>query len=165
MFSIILDVMWQSCLIYTFQHLDLSWRVWWAKRYFLHPPDAFKTVSSDLWYIKGQSRDVSQGEIKSIKTWHLQLGPPSLFTAMHLSLAPLDLQRRAVRFQGLRPPKHTYFTSRYSLIPYFEPSTPRPDCLTPPNEASGVDRRPSLIPTIPTSNASATRQIWLTSCE
>lgn len=60
---------------------------------------------------------------------------------------------------GLRPPKHMYFTSRYSSTPYLEPSRPMPDSFTPPNVASGVDSSPSLTPTIPTSNASATRQI------
>ncbi len=35
--------------------------------------------------------------------------------------------------------------SRYSSILYFEPSLPSPDCLTPPNGATSVEIRPSLI--------------------
>jgi hypothetical protein len=36
---------------------------------------------------------------------------------------------------------------------------PRPDCFTPPNGATSVDTVPVLMPTIPLSMASATRQI------
>lgn len=75
-------------------------------------------------------------------------------------------------------------TSKYSSIPYLEPSLPRPDCLTPPkgatfihtdnheytnmlfkNETAGgcsvgptsVEIKPSLTPTSPYSRASETR--------
>lgn len=90
---------------------------------------------------------------------------PQKCSVMTTSLMTACVRCRTAVFQGFSPPKHMYLTSRYSLMPCLEPSQPRPDCLTPPNDASGVDSRPSLMPTIPTSNASATRQIWLTSCE
>lgn len=76
--------------------------------------------------------------------------------------------------------------SRYSSIPYLEPSLPRPDCLTPPNGATYIEENliiswsitnfslfsigkckerltsveisPSLTPTSPYSRASETRQ-------
>lgn len=57
-----------------------------------------------------------------------------------------------------RPPMHMYFTSRYSSMPFGPPSRPRPDCLIPPNGATSVEITPSLTPTMPTSNFSATRQ-------
>lgn len=63
------------------------------------------------------------------------------------------------------PPRHTYLTSRYSSMPYLEPSRPRPDCFTPPNGHSTADSSPSLTPTMPTSSRSATRQIWAGSWE
>jgi hypothetical protein len=44
-------------------------------------------------------------------------------------------------------------------MPYFEPSRPTPDSLTPPNGATSVDIIPVLTPTIPDSIFSATRQI------
>ena len=34
-------------------------------------------------------------------------------------------------------------------MPYFEPSRPMPDSLTPPNGATSVEMNPVLIPTIP----------------
>jgi hypothetical protein len=61
---------------------------------------------------------------------------------------------------GLRdyiPPRHKYFSSRYSSIPYFEPSRPIPDSFTPPNGAVSVEIIPVFTPTIPYSRASATR--------
>lgn len=63
------------------------------------------------------------------------------------------------------PPKQIYLISRYSSIPYFEPSRPNPDCFQPPKGAISDEMIPSFTPTIPTSMASATRQIWLTSWE
>jgi hypothetical protein len=48
---------------------------------------------------------------------------------------------------------------KYSLIPYLDPSYPKPDSLTPPNGASIVDIKLSLAPIKPTSKRSATRQI------
>src|SRR5581483_9398830 len=56
-------------------------------------------------------------------------------------------------------PRHRYFTSRYSSIPYLEPSRPMPDSFIPPNGATSVEIKPVLIPTMPYSSASATRQI------
>src|SRR5262249_23520271 len=56
-------------------------------------------------------------------------------------------------------PMSRYLISRYSTIPYFDPSRPIPDCFTPPNGATSVEMIPSLIPTIPYSSPSATRQI------
>src|SRR5215210_50163 len=57
----------------------------------------------------------------------------------------------------------TYLTSRYSLMPSAPPSRPKPDCLTPPNGAAGLDTRPWLRPTIPVSSPSTTRNARLTS--
>ena len=56
-------------------------------------------------------------------------------------------------------PRQTYLISRYSSMPYLEPSLPMPDCLKPPNGIASDDTIPSLTPIIPTSNSSATRQI------
>ena len=44
-------------------------------------------------------------------------------------------------------------------MPYFEPSRPMPDSLTPPNGATSVEMKPVLMPTIPYSSASETRQM------
>lgn len=52
----------------------------------------------------------------------------------------------------------TYLTSRYSLIPSLPPSRPKPEALTPPNGAAGLDTTPVLRPTIPDSRPSATRR-------
>jgi hypothetical protein len=57
------------------------------------------------------------------------------------------------------PPMQRYLISRNSSRPYFDPSRPSPDSLTPPNGATSVEMRPVLMPTIPYSSASATRQI------
>src|SRR6478672_12870453 len=64
-------------------------------------------------------------------------------------------QRKPVYLSN--PARQTYFTSRNSSRPYFEPSRPRPDCLTPPNGASAVEIKPVLTPTMPDSSRSATR--------
>ena len=61
-----------------------------------------------------------------------------------------------VRSQRAMP---TYLVSRYSSIPSNPPSRPKPDCLTPPNGAAGLDTIPVLTPIIPNSMASATRII------
>src|SRR5690554_4016025 len=42
------------------------------------------------------------------------------------------------------PPRQRYLISRNSSIPYFEPSRPSPDSLTPPNGATSVEMRPVL---------------------
>ncbi len=42
-------------------------------------------------------------------------------------------------------------------MPYLEPSRPRPEDFTPPKGATSVEIIPVLTPTIPDSNASATR--------
>src|SRR5262245_6560710 len=57
----------------------------------------------------------------------------------------------------------TYLISRYSWIPSAPPSRPKPDALTPPNGAAGLDTRPWLRPTIPVSSFSQTRKARLTS--
>ena len=59
--------------------------------------------------------------------------------------------------------KQRYLISRYSSMPYFDPSRPSPDCFTPPNGATSVEITPSLMPTIPYSSASATRHARFTS--
>ena len=54
-------------------------------------------------------------------------------------------------------PRQRYFISRYSSMPWLDPSRPRPECLTPPNGTCSVAITPTLIPTMPYSSASATR--------
>src|SRR6266508_588405 len=61
------------------------------------------------------------------------------------------------------PPIARYFSSSHSSIPYFEPSRPIPDSFIPPNGATSVEMKPVLMPTMPYSSASATRQIRPTS--
>jgi len=61
---------------------------------------------------------------------------------------------------GHIPPMHTYLTTRYSSIPKWDPSRPKPDCLTPPNGATSVEMIPVLMPSIPYSRRSAMR--WRT---
>ena len=56
------------------------------------------------------------------------------------------------------PPMLTYLICTKSSMPYFEPSRPTPDCLTPPKGATSVEMRPVFTPTMPASSASATRQ-------
>ena len=71
-----------------------------------------------------------------------------------------DAQRRSRTTEPRRhtPPMHMYLISRKSSMPYFEPSRPMPDSLTPPNGATSVEMMPVLMPTMPDSMASATRQ-------
>src|SRR5712672_2504117 len=57
------------------------------------------------------------------------------------------------------PPMQRYLTSRNSSMPYFEPSRPMPLSFMPPNGAISVEMMPSLMPTMPYSRASATRQM------
>ena len=52
-----------------------------------------------------------------------------------------------------------YFSSSHSSMPYFEPSRPMPDSFIPPKGATSVEMNPVLIPTIPYSSASDTRQM------
>jgi hypothetical protein len=61
------------------------------------------------------------------------------------------------------PPMQRYFTSMNSSMPYFEPSLPMPDSFMPPNGATSVEIRPVLMPTMPYSSASDTRQTRLMS--
>jgi hypothetical protein len=44
-------------------------------------------------------------------------------------------------------------------MPYFEPSRPMPLSFMPQNGAIAVEMIPSLLPTMPYSSASATRQM------
>ena len=44
-------------------------------------------------------------------------------------------------------------------MPYFEPSRPMPDSLMPPKGATSVEITPVLMPRIPYSSPSDTRQI------
>jgi hypothetical protein len=44
-------------------------------------------------------------------------------------------------------------------MPYFEPSRPMPLSFMPPKGAISVEMMPSLMPTMPYSSASATRQM------
>src|SRR5437867_9113723 len=57
------------------------------------------------------------------------------------------------------PPNARYFSSSHSSMPCFEPSRPLPDSFTPPKGATSVEMMPVLMPTIPYSSASATRQM------
>src|ERR1051325_8398291 len=56
------------------------------------------------------------------------------------------------------PPMARYLISRKSSMPYLEPSRPMPDSFMPPKGATSVEMSPSLMPTMPYSSASATRQ-------
>src|SRR5689334_4057461 len=56
------------------------------------------------------------------------------------------------------PPMQRYFTSRNSSMPYLEPSRPMPDSFMPPNGATSVEMMPTLMPMMPASMPSATRQ-------
>src|SRR6266436_3382602 len=60
--------------------------------------------------------------------------------------------------QEVIPPKQRYLISTYSSMPYLEPSRPRPDSFTPPKGATSVEMMPVLMPTMPYSRVSATRQ-------
>src|SRR5204863_8096732 len=52
----------------------------------------------------------------------------------------------------------TYLVSRYSSMPSAPPSRPKPDCLTPPKGAAGLETIPWLRPTMPVSRPSTTRK-------
>src|SRR5205814_4945814 len=57
------------------------------------------------------------------------------------------------------PPMQRYLISSHSSMPYFDPSRPMPDSLTPPNGATSVEITPVLMPRMPYSSASETRQM------
>ena len=57
------------------------------------------------------------------------------------------------------PAMQRYFVSSQSSMPYFEPSRPMPDSFMPPNGATSVETTPVLMPRIPYSSASETRQM------
>lgn len=57
-----------------------------------------------------------------------------------------------------------YLVSRYSSMPSVPPSRPNPDSLMPPNGAAGSEMTPRLIPTMPDSMASATRNARSSDC-
>ncbi len=52
-----------------------------------------------------------------------------------------------------------YLISSHSSMPYFEPSRPMPDSLTPPNGATSEEMKPVLMPWMPYSSASERRQM------
>jgi hypothetical protein len=52
----------------------------------------------------------------------------------------------------------TYFTSRYSRMPSWPPSRPKPECLTPPKGAAAFETIPWFSPTIPVWSDSTTRR-------
>ena len=56
-------------------------------------------------------------------------------------------------------PMKQLFISRYSSIPYRDPSRPRPDSLMPPKGATSVEIAVSFTPTMPYSSASMTRHV------
>ena len=56
-------------------------------------------------------------------------------------------------------PMQMYFKLRYSSMPYFDPSLPRPLCLIPPKGTTSEEMAPSFTPTIPVSKPSLTRHI------
>src|SRR5437762_3982914 len=94
-----------------------------------------------------------------------------LLNALRPWRAESDLDRELTSHLGLLeekflnqiPPRHKYLISRNSSSPYFDPSRPMPDSLTPPNGATSVEMMPVLIPMMPYSSASATRQMRPTS--
>ena len=71
----------------------------------------------------------------------------------------IKLARRVAQI----PPIQRYLISRKSSMPYRDPSRPIPDSFIPPNGATAVEIRPVLMPTIPYSRASDTRQTRPTS--
>src|SRR3954469_14167164 len=83
-------------------------------------------------------------------------GPPRELEKNFLGQRLAEVVLELFAFQ-CTPPISTYFTSRYSSMPYFEPSRPRPELFTPPKGATSVEMMPAFTPTIPTSMRSATR--------
>src|SRR6266571_7998109 len=75
--------------------------------------------------------------------------------------APQDEVGDRFTISQLSPPIWKDLISRYSSMPYFEPSRPMPDCLMPPKGATSSETEPVLSPTMPNSNRSATRQARL----
>src|SRR5690606_13661843 len=71
--------------------------------------------------------------------------------ALHQRFVALAHDRRPHR------PRHRYLSSRYSSMPYLLPSRPRPKAFTPPKGATSLEMIPVLMPTMPYSSASATR--------
>src|SRR5688572_17791611 len=67
------------------------------------------------------------------------------------------------RFRGQSIAIATYLISRYSWIPSEPPSRPKPDALTPPNGAAGLETSPWLRPIMPVSSPSQTRNARLMS--
>lgn len=53
--------------------------------------------------------------------------------------SPAPQNKKRKRRVALKGPICSDLTSRYSSIPYLEPSRPRPDCLTPPNGATCIE--------------------------
>ncbi len=101
--------------------------------------------------------ELSIQEPLAIPTAH-QRGPQAQIgqTGSRSAFAPSILCR--VTKRGLQAPSHLIPEPLEAQIPYLEPSLPCPEYLTPPNGATSVEISPSLIPTIPYSNASATFQ-------
>src|SRR4051812_35883361 len=69
-------------------------------------------------------------------------------------IALLDDQR-----DTYTPPMQRYLISSHSSMPYFEPSRPMPDSLSPPNGATSDEMKPVLIPWMPYSSADDRRQM------
>ncbi len=113
----------------------------------------------------GRAERADKEALVSEAQWLAEQAIARLALPRALGRAPVVLpgRRRPARQQkGIAaqiPPMQTYLISQYSSMPYFEPSRPIPDSLTPPNGATSVEMIPSLTPTMPYSSASATRQI------
>lgn len=72
-----------------------------------------------------------------------------------------EIEDCVVNVNAVQTLRQRYLISRYSSIPYLEPSRPRPEALMPPNGATSLEIKPVLIPTMPYSRASATRNTRL----
>jgi hypothetical protein len=77
------------------------------------------------------------------------------------ALAPLRRSRFG-SFPGQRLTA-TYFVSRYSSMPSWPPSRPKPDCFTPPKGAEAFETMPWFRPTMPVSSPSTTLRARLRS--
>src|SRR6476646_7520671 len=101
--------------------------------------------------IGGERADVGREDADQVAEMPLlQLDALGLVHAYDLvQLAGEDVVVTLLDDHSSIPPMQRYFNSSHSSIPYFEPSRPMPDSLTPPNGATSVEMTPVLMPTMP----------------
>jgi hypothetical protein len=87
----------------------------------------------------------------------IEAGLDAVAVSSYRSMPPM--QRHFTSRNSSMPPMQRYLTSRNSSMLHFEPSRPMPLSFMPPNGAISVEMMPSLMPTMPYSRASATRQM------